>query len=236
MEFKERISEIRTQVQQTILITALIAAKIIAGGIAICGLSHLPKNIQASYEAVMAITKVPLPELDEFAEDIVKGWNKENWQAEADALLSINAEVKQADKAMETLDFDKAYEHLENARKKWAAAIKKFGRSKDTTKILDMIINLKQRNRTAKVLYFADIKVNELSQEINKIEGRITTIRGKEDAAGQIARLQEIQEEILSIRRDMFKLSKQEQDRDLLGLIDQIFADCTAAIAQLKIV
>jgi len=235
MKEKEAIADFRTKLQRTVLITALIAAKIIAGGIAIRGLANLPKNTQNIYKTLQAVSVKSPAKLNGFAKNIVNVmWDEKKWQAEKDLILSVNEELKQANKAMETLDFDKAYEHLDAGQKKWAAAMKKFGRSKESTELLNIIINLKQRNRVIKINYIAGIKSEEVSQEIVKIAGRLETIKGTEEAVDQIARLSEIQDEMMNIKKGMLKLSKQEQDKNLLGMIEQLSADCNALIAELQ--
>lgn len=235
MKEKEAIADFRTKLQRTVLITAIIAAKIIAGGIAIRGLANLPKNMQNTYKNLQAVSAKSPAELKGFAKNIVTVmWDKEKWQAETDAILSVNAELKQANKAMETMDFDNAYEHLDAAQKMWAAAIKKFGRSKESTELLNIIINLKQKNRVIKINYLAAVTSKEVSQEMVKIAGRLKTIKGTEEAVDQIARLSEIQDELMNIKKDMLKLSKQEQDKNLLGMIEQLSADCNALIAELQ--
>jgi len=70
---------------------------------------------------------------------------KENVSAQSVATMLQTAAAE-----LDSLNFDAAERQLTTAQKKWAAIIKEKGRSKELSKLLDIIINLKQKIKDAK--------------------------------------------------------------------------------------
>ena len=70
---------------------------------------------------------------------------KENVSAQSVATMLQTAAAE-----LDSLNFDAAERQLIAAQKKWAAVIKEQGRSKELSRLLNVIINLKQKIKDAK--------------------------------------------------------------------------------------
>ena|GEM_PF-6545685 len=66
------------------------------------------------------------------------------------SVQSVATMLQTAAAELDSLNFDNAERELNRAQKEWAKVIKEQGRSKELTKLLNIIINLKQEIKDAK--------------------------------------------------------------------------------------
>jgi hypothetical protein len=111
-------------------------------------------------------------------------------------------------------------------------AVKNFGASKETTQILNEIINIRQSIFNLKILIPAYTKIEGRGKELIATISRIESIKEAETAK-QIARARVIKEELRNLRKDMLKLSKEQRNKEALKKLGELMGMCDAIIAKL---